>query len=424
MPNRVERLLRRTAYRYYTRRGDLLVPLTNPVNWPRSVEMYDAMRERGHVYVSKASKIPVITTHEAVTAILKDTRFKSGPPNKSNDPTQAIFNADSLVNMDPPRHTQIRKLLTKGFTLKSIEAMAPWITELCHELLDNIEGRREFDAVPELAMPVPIHVICKLLDIPTEFVPQLCTWGEDIGPSIDPFMTPRQIRAARKSSVEIIDYFRDLVAERRGQLGDDVLSAFIQASEDGVGLTETELLATCQLILLAGFGTSVGMLGNLVRRLTENEGSWQMLQERPELIPLAVEETLRMDSPVQVTLRYVLEPTEFYGVRIPAGQRTIALIAGANRDPAVFPDPHRFDITRENASRQLAFSPGIHHCLGSSLARMEGRILLQAMLERLPDLKSAGPAKLWPTLAYRSALSVPVSVSPQVLARTESVRAS
>src|SRR4051794_28289663 len=148
MAHRAARLLRRTAYRYYTWRGDLLVELTNPANWPRNFELYDAMRAHGHVYVSKASKIPVITTHEAVTAILKDPRFKAGPPNATNDPTQRIFNADLLVNMDPPRHTQSRKLLTKGFTLKSIEAMSPWITELCQELLDAVEGEREFDAVP------------------------------------------------------------------------------------------------------------------------------------------------------------------------------------------------------------------------------------------------------------------------------------
>jgi cytochrome P450 len=423
VPPRVMRRAKRAYIKYAQWRGDLLLELLDPANWADPYPIHDAMRQHGPVYHSKVLRSYVFVGFEAASVALKDLRFLAGRPGE-NDEAAGLANQDSLVKLDPPRHTQVRKLLVKGFSLKAIEAMSGWVNDLSHELLDNVADQSEFDGVAEIAFPLPVRVISHILGIPNEKADDIRVWGESLAPTIDPFMSPAQVVAAGEASRAMLNYFRELVDDHRRHPRDDILSALIAATEDGVGLTDGELLATCQLMLVAGFGTSVGMIGNMLNQFVDRPDEWRALQEDNTHVTTAVDEVLRYESPVSMTLRIVGENMEMFGHRMKAGSRAVVLIGAANRDPDVFPDPHRFDPRRENAGRHLAFSPGVHHCLGAALARLEGREILQAMLDRMPAMTRAGAPSRYPNMNARGMTSVPLAVTPRVLQRTGATTAA
>jgi cytochrome P450 len=420
VPAALQRRAQRAYVKYARQRGDLLLELLDPANWADPYPIHDAMRAHGPVYRSKALRSYVFVGFEAASLALKDLRFLAGRPGK-NDEDAGLANADSLVKLDPPRHTQVRKLLVKGFSLKAIEAMSGWVADLSDELLDNVRTRSELDGVEAIAFPLPVRVISRVLGVPDDKAGQIRTWGESLAPTIDPFMSPAQAIAAGSASREMLEYFRSLVDDHRRDPRDDILSALIAATEDGVSLTDGELLATCQLMLVAGFGTSVGMIGNMLNQFVDRPDEWRALQQNNEHVATAVEEVLRYESPVSMTLRIVGQDMDAFGHRMKAGSRAVVLIGAANRDPDVFPDPHRFDPRRGNAGRHLAFSPGVHHCLGAALARLEGRAILQAMLDRMPEIRRAGPAARYPNMNARGMTSVPIAVTPHVLDRAATV---
>jgi cytochrome P450 len=266
------------------------------------------------------------------------------------------------------------------------------------------------DVIADLAYPLPVIVICEMLGVPPEDQATFKVWSAELARSLEPTITlpPESMRRRVHASKESRDYFRGLVADRRKHLGSDILSALIAAEEEGDKLSEEELLSTCTLLLVAGHETTVNLIGNAMLQLVRHADQLEMLRAQPSLVSGAVEEVLRYDPPVQFDRRLALEDIEIGGVRVAEGQFVILLLGAANRDPAHFPDPDRFDITR-NDDRHLSFGQGIHYCLGAPLARMEGAVALVTLTRRFRDFEiTADSLKYKEQIIIRGLESLPI----------------
>ncbi|WP_246149433.1 cytochrome P450 [Nonomuraea turkmeniaca] len=339
---------------------------------------YREMSAHGAIFRTRAGLI-VATTHELCGAILRDPRFGHGSdPLYGRDPGQPV---ESFLWMDPPDHTRLRGLVSKAFTSRMVERLRPRIEAITAELIGALP--EEADLVSGFAYPLPVMVITEMLGVPPEDHERFSGWSEILARSLDPMLTDELISETGRARREFRDYFRDLIAIRRARPGEDFLSALARVE----GLTEPELLATCVLLLVAGHETTVNLIANGILHLA-GHGLLRQAAERPRQV---VEEVLRYDPPVQLTSRIALEDTELGGTRVPKGTPVLGLIGAANRDPAVFPDPDRFDVTRD-PGRHLAFGLGIHFCLGATLARLEGEIALAALAGAAPGLELTDPA--------------------------------
>ncbi|WP_308250514.1 cytochrome P450 [Nonomuraea rhizosphaerae] len=293
---------------------------------------------------------------------------------------------DSFLRMDPPDHTRLRALVSRAFTPRMVERLRPRVEAIADELIRALPERA--DLVAAYAYPLPMLVITEMMGVPAADYGRFKRWSETLVRSLDPILPPELEAVIREARLEFRAYFRELLAERRSNPGEDLLSALVQVEE----LTEQELLATCILLLVAGHETTVNLIANGVLNLSRHGGLAQAA-ERPREV---VEEVLRYDPPVQLTSRVALRDTELGGVPMPKGTSVLALVGGANRDPEVFADPDRFAPERfaetQEAGRHLAFGLGIHFCLGATLARLEGEIALRALAEAAPKLEVTDPA--------------------------------
>ncbi|WP_327088815.1 cytochrome P450 [Nonomuraea sp. NBC_01738] len=334
---------------------------------------YRQLREQGELFRTPAG-LNVITTHALVSEMLRDARFGHGrdplAKGKQDEPVE------SFLLMDPPDHTRLRALVSRAFTPRMIERLRPRIESIAAELIAGMG--EEADLVEEFAYPLPLLVITEMLGVPPEDEERFRGWSDLLARSLDPLPTPELTRSSEQASLEFRDYFRALIAERRARPGEDLLSALAQVEE----LTEAELLATCVLLLVAGHETTVNLIANGVLNLARQDTLHRAAADPKQV----VEEVLRYDPPVQLTLRFALEDASLGGTPIPAGTPVLALLGAANRDPAVFDDPDRFDLDR-GPGRHLAFGLGIHFCLGATLARLEGEIALRSLAEAAPGLK-------------------------------------
>ena len=306
-------------------------------------------------------------------------------------PTEGVSDADRpFLFQDPPDHTRLRRLVNHAFSAKTVEAMRPRIQEIVDELLDKVEAKGSMEAIGDLAYPLPVAVICEMLGVPKEDQPIFGGWSVELAKSLDPSIgQPDDVIQRRVKAVEDSRaYFRSLAAERRKNPGSDLLSALIAAEDEGDKLTEGELLSTCTLLLIAGHETTVNLIGNGVLQLLRHPDELTRFRANPDLAPGVVEEVLRYDPPVQFDGRICVERTEIGGATIEAGDFVMQLIGAANRDPSVFEDPSRFDITR-NSTNHIAFGYGIHFCLGAPLARLEGQIALRSVVQSFPMLRLA-----------------------------------
>jgi cytochrome P450 len=398
--------------RLFQWRGDPVARLMRPATKDDPYPLYAAMRRRGLV---RSPLGPFATADHGVAAsILRDRRFSSSPvhqrgyrpPAYPPDDPRAGLPAADLLTMDPPDHTRLRRLVSGAFTPRAIAGLEPWIREVTVRLLADADGAAGFDLIDALALPLPIAVICRLLGVPAEDQAQFRVWGHDVAASLDP-QTAAQAQT-RAAELALTRYLQDLVRQRRADPDDSILSALIAAEEEGDKLSPGEVVSTALLLLVAGFETTVNLIGNGTVALLGEPGSWQRLRQDPALIPAAVEEMLRYDSPVQLTSRIATEDAEAGGSVIAAGRAVIVSIGGANRDPAVFEQPDEFRIDRPDPGRHLAFSLGIHHCLGASLARLEARIAIEELTQRYPALELAAPPARRPLLVLRGFESVPV----------------
>ena len=294
----------------------------------------------------------------------------------------------SMLDRDPPDHTRLRGLVSKAFTPKALESLRPHIQQIVDDLLAHAAGKGRMDLIEEFAYPLPVRVICEMLGVPVADHERFKQWGLDIARGLDAIMLPPESEVAKRSMAgrhALAGYFRQLIAERRAAPRDDMLSALIATEEAGDKLNEEELLATCILLLVAGHETTVNLIGNGTLALLRHPDQLRKLRENPGLIATAVEELLRYDGPVQRTARIPSEDVTIGGQTIGKGEMVMPFLGAADRDPAQFRDPDRLDITRAD-NRHIAFGMGIHFCLGAPLARMEGQIAINTLVQRLPKL--------------------------------------
>jgi len=413
----MRRLVEPAAVRFYQWRGDPVARLMRPGTKADPYPIYADIRRRG--LIRSPLGIWVTSSHATATNVLKDRRFSSSPLHQrgyqppsypGGDPRAELPTADMLT-MDPPDHTRLRRLVSGAFSPRVIAGLEPWIRDITGRLLTAVDAGAGFDLIDALAFPLPIAVICHLLGVPAQDQASFRAWGHDVATTLDLHSAPTAESRSRSSELALTAYLRELVRKRRADPDDSLLSALIAAEEAGDRLSSDELVSTALLLLVAGFETTVNLIGNGTVALLGQQEPWQQLREEPEVVPAAVEELLRYDSPVQMTSRIATEDVDVDGAVIPRGASIIVVIGGANRDPEVFEEPDRLRIDRPDASRHLSFSLGIHHCLGATLARLEARIALVELTRRYPALELTGSPVRRPLLVLRGFESVPVRAS-------------
>ena len=408
------RVVEPAALRLLQWHGDPVARLMLPAAKADPYPLYAGIRRRG--LVRSPLGLFAAADHATVASILRDRRFSSSPvhqrgyrpPAYPPDDPRAGLPAADLLTMDPPDHTRLRRLVSGAFTPRAIAGLEPWIREVTVRLLADADGAAGFDLIDALAFPLPIAVICHLLGVPAEDQARFRAWGHGVAATLDPQTAATAQAQTRAAELALTRYLQDLVRQRRADPDDSILSALIAAEEEGDKLSPGEVVSTALLLLVAGFETTVNLIGNGTVALLGEPGSWQRLRQDPALIPAAVEEMLRYDSPGQLTARIATEDVEVGGSVIAAGRAVIVFIGGANRDPGVFEQPDEFRIDRPDPGRHLAFSLGIHHCLGASLARLEARIAIEELTQRYPALELAAPPARRPLLVLRGFESVPV----------------
>jgi cytochrome P450 len=336
----------------------------------------------------------VLTRYDDVVAVLRDQRFAKEAMIAAVAARFGIAPNTiglSMLDRDPPDHTRLRGLVSKAFTPRVVERLRPRIQEIVDGLLARVEGKGGMDLIEEFAYPIPVMVICELLGVPVEDHERFKTWSLDLARGLDSIMLPVDSEVAMRSGIArqgLAAYFRDLIAKRRAAPRNDLLSALIAAEEAGDKLSEDELLASCSLLLVAGHETTVNLIGNGTLALLRHPDQLRRLRDNPDLIASAVEELLRYDGPVQRTARMPSAEVTIGDKTIKPGEMVMPFIGAADRDPAQFPDPDRLDLARAD-NRHVAFGMGIHFCLGAPLARVEGQIALNTLVQRLPKLALA-----------------------------------
>ncbi|WP_102141283.1 cytochrome P450 [Mycobacterium hubeiense] len=317
----------------------------------------------------------------------------------------------SLLAVDPPDHTRYRKLVSSVFTPRAVAKLRDGVEKTANELLDDIEGDTVVDVVERYCSQLPVAIIGDILGVPYDARPSILHYGELAAPSLDFGLTWRQYKQVHQGIVGFQGWLTAHLRELRRNPGDDLMSQMLVANENNdEPLNERELQALAGLVLAAGFETTVNLLGNGIRMLLDAPEHLDTLAARPELWPNAVEEILRLDSPVQVTARIAGTDTKIAGTPVRQDELVIIHLAGANRDPKVFDDPHRFDIERANAGRHLSFSGGRHFCLGAALARAEGEVGLRTFFERFPDARLAGEGARRETRVLHGWSTLPIAL--------------
>lgn len=408
------RVIEPSALRIFRWRGDPIARLLAPEGRINPYPLYSELR-RADIFRSPLG--PWATAnYAAAEAVLRNRGFSASPTHQpgyrpprypAGDPRAELPAAD-LLTMDPPDHTRIRRLVAHAFSPKVVADLEPWIRERTERLLHSLNEANQFDLIDALAFPLPIAVICQLLGIPGEDQADFRTWGRELAANLDASSPWQLERSPRTAELALTTYLRELVQAKRADADDSLLSALITAEEAGDRLTSKELVSTALLLLVAGFETTVNLIGNGTVALLAHPDQWQHLHEEPTLITNAIEELLRYDSPVQLTSRTASEDIELEGITVPRGTNLIVAIGGANRDPDAFPEPDRLRIDRAEAHRHLAFSLGIHHCLGATLARLEARIAFEELTRRWPQLQLAGQPTRRSMLVLRGFNSIPV----------------
>jgi cytochrome P450 len=363
-------------YPYYAR-----LRSADPVHW--------ADQFGGWVLTRYADVITVLRSPNASAERTAVARQRVGPE------FQTLYDArsSSMLNADAPRHTRLRLLVNKAFTPGTVEGLAPFIRTFVDEVLAAAQARGRMDVMAELAFPLPATVIAEMLGVPPTDRDRFKQWSDDstaAAGNLPANLSPDVLRKAVAAFEELQTYFRGIIAQRRAEPRDDLLSALVRAQEEGDRLSDEELLANSVLLLNAGHETTTNLIGNGTLALLRHPDQVRRLRDDPSLIPAGVEEMLRYDSPVQFTSRILKADVELGGKVLRAGQTVLLLLGAANRDPEQFPDPDRFDVGRAE-NKHVAFGLGSHFCLGAPLARLEGRIVFEALLGRAPGMRLDGP---------------------------------
>ncbi|MEK3917047.1 cytochrome P450 [Paenibacillus sp. FSL H7-0331] len=366
--------------------------------------MYDQMRAGQPVAYMEAMKFWSVFGYDDVRTVLSDqARFSSGHGNEASAETAAQKSAQansgfSLITTDPPRHTMLRSLVSRAFTPKAVAALEPRIEQIANELLAPYIQSGKIDLIRDFSYPLPVIVIAELLGIPSEDRDRFKHWSDEVVASANAVVGEVNPES-QQALMEMHAYFREIIAKRRIHPQDDLISALLLAEEEQQQLSEHDILAFCSLLLVAGNETTTNLIGNAVLTLLEHPEQWDQLRQDPQLLPSTIEEVLRYRSPVQAMFRTAKEELEIGRQTIAAGSRIVAWIGSANRDEHKFMNAHTFDITR-NPNPHIAFGHGIHFCLGAPLARLEAKVALRVILDRLPNLQRINQDLLQPARGF------------------------
>ena len=368
--------------------------------------VYDRLRANGPLTPTRLGDW-VSTSHSVCESVLRDRRFAVRPADA--EPGQAGM---SFLTMNPPDHTRLRRLAMPAFSPKAVAGYTGRIERTAADLLDAASAAGRFDLVSGFAAPLPIAVITDLLGIPDSRSADFARYGMLIGSALGGITSLRQARQLLAARADMRQLFRHLFELRQREPRDDIVSRLVAAEGDQI--KPAEMMPMCNLLLVAGFETTVNLISNAVLALLTHPAQWQALCADPGgLAAGAVEEVLRWDPPVQRTGRVALESLELAGQPVRQGQRVTTLIGAANRDPNVYDHPDTFDIMRQDGPANLAFSSGIHYCLGHALARSEATIALRMLAERMPDLARAGTVKRRHATIIRGPVRLPVTATRQ-----------
>ncbi len=344
---------------------------------PQTFSWFEEMREQNPVFKDERTRLWQVFRYEDVLSILTDySRFSSQAYELTGG-----FLSNSLIAKDPPDHRKLRNLVNQAFTPRAVAHLSDRITQITQELLDEVRHKGAMDIVADIAFPLPAKVIAELLGVPGEDWNIFQRWAR-----VDSSDAASRRESGQSMQQEMFSYFTNLLDERRRSPREDLISSLSVAEVDGERLSEPELLSFCTLLLAAGQETTKNLITNAIVCLTDHRESMERLINEPALIPTGIEEILRFLPPVWFLFRQTKADVELAGQHIPANQVVLAWTASANRDPARFPDPARFDIERE-PNRHLAFGHGIHFCVGAPLARLEAKIALPMMLQQLKNLQ-------------------------------------
>ncbi|MGO4257743.1 cytochrome P450 [Marmoricola sp. RAF53] len=405
------------------RRGDLIARLAiSPELRADPFAAYEELRTRGRLVHGRLAAATV--DHALANQVLRSDAFTvAGGHEELPPPLRRLWNwavderalgpvdPPSMLAVDPPQHARYRRPVARAFTARAVDGMEAKVRSVAERLADRLAARSEpVDVVEDFAAQLPLAVIAELLGVPANERDRLLHWGNQAAVSLDPGLGWREYRTSETAIRQLHDWFDVHLGRLRRDPGEDLLSHLVQVQE-AEGLSDLEVRATGLLLLGAGFETTVNLIGNAVVLLDRYPDQRALVLADPGRWGRAVEEVLRYDAPVQLTLRQAKEDTTVDGVDVRAGTAVLTYLGGANRDPDVFADPQTFDVTRSDADRHLSFSAGVHFCVGASLARMEARIGLEVLYDRFPGLRVVGTPERRATRVLRGYESVPVSAA-------------
>jgi cytochrome P450 len=358
-------------------------------------------------------------THAEANAVLRDRRL--GRIWRDKEPGERfesfnLIHRNAILEMEPPDHTRLRRLISTAFARGHVERLRPWVGELAGRLVDGLVersgGSEPVDVLSGMAEELPVAVIAELLGVPEADRPLLRPWSNAIVKMYEYGRTTAIEDSAEQAAAEFVAYLRGLAAERRGAPGEDLLSHLVQVRDtEGDRLTEDELVTTCILLLNAGHEATVNVSGNGLLALLRHPGQLARLRDDPDLLPTAIEELMRFDSPLQLFERTATEDVEIGGVTVAAGQKIAALLGSANHDPAVFAEPESLDAGRAD-NPHISFGAGVHFCIGAPLARVELQASFGALLDRTSSLELGGEPVRRPEFVIRGLADLPVVLTP------------
>ena len=402
------------------RAGDLQAQfMTEPRYRDDPFPFYEQVRARGPLVPGRFAH--VTADHAVCSALLTSPDFRAGPDEDalpapvrraitwSRDPLAlGPIDPPSMLAVEPPDHTRYRRTVSKVFTARAVEQLRARAQTIADDLLDHLQDLPRFDLVSAYCTQLPVAVICSVLGVRPQDHDTVLDFGHKGAPGLDVGLAYRDYRAVDDAARGFQVWLGEHLARLAREPGEDLLSQLVHAEDDGVRLTPAELKATAGLVLAAGFETTVNLLASGTVLLLQHPDRLAALHADPSSWPAAVDETLRLEGPVQLTGRFALRDTELAGQQLRGGSLVLAYLGGANRDPRVFDDPARFDLTRSNVRDHLSFSAGRHFCLGAALARLEGEVGLRTLFERFPDLALDGPGRRSRTRVLRGWESLPV----------------
>ena len=412
------------AVKRAARTGDLqALSVVDPAHRNDPYPLYARVRARGPLVPGKLGH--VTATHSVVAQVLRSEDFRAGTDDDalprglrtlarwSRDPAAlGPIDPPSLLVVEPPDHTRYRRLVSKVFTARAIAGLQGRVQTIADELLDGLTraGATQVELVTAYASQLPVTVISEILGVRAQDHAMVLGFGRAAAPSLDIGLSWQQFRTVDAAVRGFQAWLGAHLEQLRREPGDDLLSQLVTLEDEGQRLNDTELRAVAGLVLAAGFETTVNLLGSGTVLLLEHPEQLERLRTDPALWSTAVDEVLRYESPVQLTARFAVRPTEIAGRTLRPGQLVVTMLGGANRDPAAFADPDRFDVGRANARDHLSFSAGRHFCLGAALARVEGEVGLRTLFDRFPDLALAPGARRTTTRVLRGWEHLPVTL--------------